>query len=168
MSAIKRDAEQLQQISEQIIEVIQIVSNIASQTNLLSLNASIEAARAGEHGKGFAVVANEIRKLSDQTKQSTENVAKLIGKTNQQVMNVTVSLDKVNALVAQGMKGMCETDKYFAEILKAMAETKDQNKRMEKEIQNMAIGIKDIDDMAKKVALSTEGLNQVSERFNNN
>ncbi|GKU83817.1 globin-coupled sensor protein [Niallia sp. NCCP-28] len=165
MSAIKRDSQKLQQISEQIIEVIQIVSNIASQTNLLSLNASIEAARAGEHGKGFAVVANEIRKLSDQTKQSTENVAKLIGKTNQQVMNVAVSLDKVNALVAQGMKGMGDTDKYFAEILKAMIETKDQNKRMEKEIQDMAIGIKDIDDMATKVALSTEELNQISERF---
>lgn len=63
---------------KEIEKVIELINSINEQTNLLSLNASIEAARAGESGKGFAVVAEEVRKLADQSKQSTENVYKVI------------------------------------------------------------------------------------------
>ena len=62
----------------QIETVLELINSINKQTNLLSLNAGIEAARAGENGKGFAVVAEEIRKLADQSKQSTDNVSKVI------------------------------------------------------------------------------------------
>lgn len=62
----------------QIYNITNVVSDLASQTNMLALNASVEAARAGEHGKGFAVVATEIRKLADQSKQSADKINSLI------------------------------------------------------------------------------------------
>ena len=80
METIITDTHELLDISNKINEIIDIVKSIAKQTNLLALNAAIESARAGEFGKGFSVVAGEIRKLSEQTKESIFNVTKLVEK----------------------------------------------------------------------------------------
>ena len=69
----------LEHTSQQIHQIVSIVTSIAEQTNLLALNASIESARAGEHGKGFAVVAQEVRKLAEETKKSISNISTFIG-----------------------------------------------------------------------------------------
>lgn len=86
--------EKLHQNTSEITKVLDLIKTIASQTNLIALNASVEAARAGEAGRGFAVVANEVKSLSDKTRQALESIDRVIGNMLQSVDDVsTISGD---------------------------------------------------------------------------
>lgn len=85
MEEIYGGIKELEEKSVDITEIVSTISKISGQTNLLALNASIEAARAGEAGKGFAVVAEEIRKLSEQTRDATENIRELVTQIQQKI-----------------------------------------------------------------------------------
>lgn len=100
---VEKTITQLEISSNQIGDILDIISGISNQTNLLALNAAIEAARAGEHGRGFAVVAEEIRKLAEQSSSSAKDISVLVKgiqeKTNEVVHTVTIQENKIHSTV---------------------------------------------------------------------
>ena len=94
LSASKQ-VEDLNQSSEEIRAIVDLIHNISSQTNLLALNASIEAARAGEAGRGFAVVADEIRKLAEETSVSAKKISEIVRSIGDKTINVKTSMDEL-------------------------------------------------------------------------
>lgn len=159
---MRTDAEQLNSIMKEMQNIIKIVSGIAEETNLLSLNASIEAARAGEAGRGFAIVAEEVRKLSDQTKTSVVNVASLINNTNEQVNQLTATLERIGEDVTTGNQSSKVTEEHFAEIVETMSDTNQQNYNMAAEINGFVESIRLLGQSFEEVASSADGLNALT------
>mgnify|MGYP004465721347 FL=1 len=109
-----------------IENIMQMIESIASQTNLLSLNASIEAARAGEAGRGFAVVANEIRNLSNQTKESLLQIKNEIETITKSSQDVAEDMGKLNHIFIDQNKFVTNTASIFAEITESSLQMKEQ------------------------------------------
>lgn len=124
MASIKNDVEEsnrtienLVQLSDEIGTILTVINSISSNTNLLALNASIEAARAGEHGKGFAVVAQEVKKLSEQSAQSTEDIRELVNRVRTSVKEAETVMSGIQDEVSTGRLLTLETSEMFNKIL---------------------------------------------------
>lgn len=118
ISVVNRIAEN----STRINKITEVISNIASQTNMLSLNAAIEAARAGEHGKGFAVVAEQVRKLAESSRSSVQEIVDLLSLATRDANEAVVSADRVNDEMGKIANAALETEKMMQGIATSMEE----------------------------------------------
>ncbi|UFJ39279.1 methyl-accepting chemotaxis protein [Brevibacillus humidisoli] len=159
----------LEDRSKEINQIIGIITDIASQTNLLALNAAIEAARAGEQGKGFAVVADEVRKLAEQSSTSAHQIADLILEIQQET-NRAGELARVGTQeVEKGRIVVTDAGETFARILSASQKVSEEMEDISASAQQLyasseevTSSVNEMSHVAKEVAAATEGVTQVS------
>lgn len=154
MESLASDVEKAVKVVEHLVDdanaigsIVNVISGIAEQTNLLALNAAIEAARAGEQGRGFAVVADEVRQLASRTQESTQQINEMISRLQGSVQNASAVMNVSHDQAQEVMEKAARADEALNEITRLISE---------------------INDMNMQIASTTEEQGKVAEEMNQN
>ena len=156
--------------SQQIGQIVEAISSIADQTNLLALNAAIEAARAGEHGRGFAVVADEVRKLAAESQESAEQIKERILTIQKDTAHAVSAMEEGKTEVQLGAKAIRDVGEQFQDIMGQVNDIRNQIDEISTSVNSVSSGagnivdaVDSIDSVSRRTADHTSSISASTE-----
>ena len=153
---LSKTIDNLSTSSGQISDILDVINDIADQTNLLALNAAIEAARAGEAGRGFAVVADEVRKLAERTQKAILEVEEIIKALQSEASIATINMDKAEKEVENGVMALQATVSVFNSIAGAIDDVVTSNNMISMSVNEQNQAIENVNDSIQAVSSGLE------------
>ncbi|MCF8564382.1 methyl-accepting chemotaxis protein [Alicyclobacillus tolerans] len=170
VNVLSESVSSLGHSTNEIGQIVRVITDIVSQTNPLALNAAIEAARAGEHGRGFAVVADEVRKLAEEASLRAKQIVDLISNIQVEMNSTVQTTQQVNKEVETGMNQVQVAGESFSSILSSVEGVSEQMvqvsgavRRMSSQVEQMALEVESVSKIAQDAALHTQSVSAATE-----